>query len=138
MSDTSAGSKFDDIFAGRKSSETPPEPHQDRRTRAAAIKDEGTAAANPKPAEAATKIGESEQASGKPFRHRGKRSLATKDGSYKQVTAYIPKKTHREAMRLITLRKYSAPEGQAETLDFSELINTLLLDWIKQQTTRQD
>lgn len=61
-----------------------------------------------------------------PAKKRGRPSGKRSDGDYVQVTAYIHKDTHRDVK--ITLLK------SGDDKDFSELVDSLLADWLKSRT----
>ena len=60
-------------------------------------------------------------------RPNGKRSSS----EYTQTTAYIRRDTHSRVMMALSAAKYN---GSGQTSDFSVLVDTLLSEWLKDQT----
>ena len=57
----------------------------------------------------------------------GKRSNVEE---YTQTTAYIRRSTHKAAMQILAVNKYSDTDKLS---DFSVLVDTLLSEWVEQQ-----
>lgn len=74
----------------------------------------------PEPTESAANI---KRGPGRPF-IGGKRSSA----GYVQTTAYIERKVHGRAM--IELAKLKYAEGETGPKDYSELVNSLISEWL--------
>lgn len=124
--------KFDDIFSARAAED--PEANNtvggDKRD---SNEQQDNMPAEAIPAAAANYASPLKRGPGRP---PGKRSKATQDGTYTQVTAYIPKTTHADVMKKLTLAKYDALSSgvnSGKVPDFSELVNELLTEWLAKE-----